>query len=93
MGVPMLMLGMRLSWTYDSVRRLTKSTQKLSILSVAVSKCFDFSGLEVMRATLLILFGVFGAVLCAGAENQDNKIKTTTPDRGQRTLAEGRGGG
>lgn len=58
MGVPMLMLGMRLSWTYDSVRRLTKSTQKLSILKVAVSKCFDFSGLEVMRATLLVLLAL-----------------------------------
>lgn len=54
-GVPMLMLGMRLSCRYDSVRRFTKSTQKLSTLSVAVSRCFDFSGLDAMRATLLIL--------------------------------------
>ena len=55
MGVPILMLGMRLSCRYDSVLKLTKSTQKLSILRVAVSKCLDLSGFEAIRATLLVL--------------------------------------
>lgn len=60
--MPILMLGMRLSCKYDSVRRFTKSTQKSSTLMVAVSRCFDFSGLDAMSATLDALFLPF---LCA----------------------------
>lgn len=74
MGVPMLMLGIRLCWTYDSVRRLTKSTQKLSILRVAVSRCLDFSGLEVIRATLLIR-DLLPAARAPGFEGREARIR------------------
>lgn len=90
----MLMLGMRLSWTYDSVRRFTKSTQKLSTLSVAVSKCFDFSGLEVIMAILLILLLVLESlVVCAAyrAETSKTKDENTRRTRGCRRLNGGWG--